>query len=103
MATIIRWVSAVIAVLTGLPLLLTAVFQSITLTGYDSRPTEEISANYLEGSESFIDEAQADSWSIDYRSASFRRQHRYCIFPAVRIRIFYKSFLRLYFLCLLSA
>lgn len=35
MATITRFLAAVTAVLTGLPLLLTAVFQSLTTTGYD--------------------------------------------------------------------
>ncbi len=66
MATITRFLAAVTAVLTGLPLLVTAVFQSLTNTGYDSRPTEAISANFLEGSESFIDDAQADNWSVGY-------------------------------------
>lgn len=66
MSIIIRWVSAILAVLVGLPTLVTAVFQSLTLTGYDGRPVEAISANFLEGSESFIDEAQAEYWSVGY-------------------------------------
>ena len=66
MATVIRWLKAVTAVLTGLPLLFTAVFQSLTLTGYGSRPVEEISKNYLEGSAEFVDEAVADGWSVGY-------------------------------------
>lgn len=66
MAVITRWLSAIFAVLLGLPLLISAVFQSLTLVGYDERPVEEISANYLEGSPSFIDEAQAESWSVGF-------------------------------------
>lgn len=66
MAIITRWISAIMAVLIGLPLLLSAVFQSLTKTGYDERPVEAISANFLEGSEIFIDEAQAEYWSAGY-------------------------------------
>lgn len=66
MAVFTRWFSAIISVLIGLPMLLSAVFQSLTLVGYDERPTEEISANYLEGSSEFIDEAQSDCWSVGY-------------------------------------
>ncbi len=66
MAFITRLISAILAVLIGLPLLLTAVFQSLTKTGYESRPVEEISENFLEGSANFIDEAAADYWSVGY-------------------------------------
>lgn len=66
MAIITRWISAILAVLIGLPMLLSAVFQSLTKTGYESRPVEEISENFLEGSESFIDESAADYWSVGY-------------------------------------
>ncbi len=66
MATTMRWLSAILAVLTGLPLLLSAVFQSLTKIGYDERPTEAISANFLQGNKNFIDEATADYWSAGY-------------------------------------
>lgn len=66
MSVIIRWGAAILAVLTGLPLLLSAIFQSLTTVGYDERPVEEISANFLEGSTEFIDEAKAESWSVGY-------------------------------------
>lgn len=66
MAVVTRWLSAIMAVLVGLPLLLSAVFQSLTKIGYDERPVEAISANFLEGSEAFIDEAQSEYWSAGY-------------------------------------
>ncbi len=66
MAIITRWVSAILAVLVGLPLLVSSVFQSLTKIGYDERPTEAISANFLEGSDDFIDEASAEYWSAGY-------------------------------------
>ncbi len=66
MAVIIRWVSAILAVLIGLPTLLGAVFQSLTKTGYDERPTQAISKNFLEGSKTFADEAAGEYWSAGY-------------------------------------
>ncbi len=66
MAIITRWLSAILAVLVGLPLLLSAVFQSLTKIGYDERPTEAISKNFLEGSDEFINEATAEYWSAGY-------------------------------------
>lgn len=66
MSVVMRWLSAILAVLVGLPLLLGSVVQSLAGIGYDSRPVEEISANYLDGSASFIDEAQAQYWSVGY-------------------------------------
>lgn len=66
MSIITRWLSAILAVLVGLPLLLSSVFRSLTKTGYDERPVEAIAENFLEGSESFIDEAQAEYWSVGY-------------------------------------
>lgn len=66
MAIITRWLSAILAVLIGLPTLVTAVFQSLTKIGYDERPSESISANFLEGSEDFINEAKAEYWSAGY-------------------------------------
>ena len=66
MAVVIRWISAIMAVLLGLPTLLGAVFQSLTKLGYDERPVTEISENFLEGSTEFIDEAQAEYWSAGY-------------------------------------
>ena len=66
MAVIIRWISAIMAVLIGLPTLLGAVFQSLTKTGYVERPVAAISENFLEGNESFIEEAATEYWSAGY-------------------------------------
>lgn len=66
MAAITRLFSALLAVIVGLPLLLSSVFQSLTGLGYDERPTEEIAANFLEGHDEFIDEAQAEYWKVGY-------------------------------------
>ena len=66
MAVVIRWISAIMAVLLGLPTLLGAVFQSLTKTGYDERPVAEISENFLEGNSNFIDEAVSEYWSAGY-------------------------------------
>ncbi len=70
MIVLTRWISAIMAVLMGLPLLFTAVIQSATKTGYDERPVKEISSNFLEGSESFIDEAVSDYWSAGFSRKS---------------------------------
>ena len=66
MAVVIRWISAIMAVIIGLPTLLGAVFQSLTQIGYDERPVSAISENFLQGNESFINEAEADHWSVGY-------------------------------------
>ncbi|MBQ4604938.1 MAG: hypothetical protein IJB16_10075 [Clostridia bacterium] len=66
MAVVIRWISAIMAVLIGLPTLLGAVFQSLTKIGYDERPVASISENFLEGNAGFIDEAEAEYWSAGY-------------------------------------
>ncbi len=66
MAIVIRWISAIMAVLIGLPSLLGAVFQSLTKIGYDERPITAISENFLEGNTEFIDEAQAEYWSAGF-------------------------------------
>lgn len=70
MAVIMRWLSAILSVLLGLPLLGSSVLQSAVKIGYDQRDIAAISANYLEGSESFIDEAQAEKWSVGYSKSS---------------------------------
>ena len=66
MAVIIRWISAIMAVLIGLPTLLGAVFQSLTKIGYDERPVTAISENFLEGNAEFIDDAKAEYWSAGF-------------------------------------
>ncbi len=66
MAVIIRWVSAIMAVLIGLPTLLGAVLQSLTKIGYDERPVTAISENFLEGNTEFIDEAVSEYWSAGF-------------------------------------
>lgn len=70
MVVLNRWFSAILAVLMGLPLLLSAVVQSATKIGYDERPTKEIQNNFLEGSEIFIDEAIAEYWSVGFSRRS---------------------------------
>lgn len=70
MVVLNRWLSAILAVLMGLPLLLSAVVQSATKIGYDERPTNEIQNNFLEGSEIFIDEAIAEYWSVGFSRRS---------------------------------
>ena len=66
MAVIIRWISAIMAVLVGLPTLLGAVFQSLTKIGYDERPVAAISENFLQGNAEFIDEPESEYWSAGY-------------------------------------
>ncbi len=67
MAAIVRFFSALFAVILGIPLLLSAVFQSLTTLGYDERPSAEISTmNFLEGHDEFIDEATSEYWSVGY-------------------------------------
>lgn len=66
MNTVNRWFSAVMAVLVGLSTLMGALIQCVTGLGYDSKPVEAIEANYLEGSDSFIDEATSDKWKVGY-------------------------------------
>lgn len=66
MAVIIRWLSAIMAVLIGLPSLIGAVFQSLTKIGYDERPVAAIEENFLEGNADFIDEANAEYWSAGF-------------------------------------
>ena len=66
MAVIIRWISAIMAVLLGLPTLFGAVFKSLTKIGYDERPVTAIAENFLEGNAEFIDTAKSDYWSVGY-------------------------------------
>ncbi len=66
MAAIVRFFSAIFAVILGIPLLLSAVFQSLTTLGYDERPVETSKVNFLEGHDEFIDEAQSDFWKVGY-------------------------------------
>lgn len=66
-----QWISAIMAVLMGLPLLLSSVFQSYTKIGYDGRPANEtVIANFLEGDEEFIDEAVGEYWSAGFAKRS---------------------------------
>ena len=66
MAILIRWVSAILSVILGLPTLLGAVFQSATKVGYEDRPVTAIEENFLEGHSEFIDAAEAEYWSVGY-------------------------------------
>lgn len=66
MAVVIRWISAIMAVLVGLPTLLGAVIKSVAKVGYADRPVTAISENFLEGNEEFIDEAVSEYWSAGF-------------------------------------
>lgn len=66
MAVFIRWISAIMAVLVGLPTLASSVVQSAFNIGYGERPVSAAEENYLPGSETFIDEAPAEYWSVGY-------------------------------------
>ncbi len=66
MAIIIRWVSAIMSVLLGLPTLFGAVFQSLTKTGYEERPVQSVAENFLEGNTEFIEDAVAEYWSAGF-------------------------------------
>ncbi len=66
MAVVIRWISAILAVILGMPTLLGAVFQSLTKLGYEERPVTAIEENFLEGHAAFIDEATAPYWSAGF-------------------------------------
>ena len=66
MVILIRWISAIMSVIIGLPTLLGAVLQSATKIGFESRPVAAIEENYLDGHSTFIDEATAEYWSVGY-------------------------------------
>ncbi len=66
MAVVIRWISAIMAVLIGLPTLLGAVIKSVAKVGYVDRPVTAISENFLEGNAEFIDDAKAEYWSAGF-------------------------------------
>lgn len=66
MKVFMRWFYSIIAVFVGLPLLISSAVTSGTSLGYGARPDAEISANFLEGSESFVDAATSDCWSVGY-------------------------------------
>lgn len=66
MAILIRWVSAIMSVIIGLPSLFGAVFQSLAKVGYEDRPVAAIAENFLEGNTEFIDEPEAEYWSVGY-------------------------------------
>ncbi len=66
MAFVTRLFYSVFSVILGIPLLLSALFQSGTSLGYESRPDDEISKNFLSGSQSFVQEATSDKWRVGY-------------------------------------
>ena len=91
MTGFIRFTSAFIAILFGLPLLFFALTQSITGIGYPSRSEAAIAENHLAGSDSFLDEPISENWSVGYSRAGLTPQdiddHAYFIagylmFPA---------------------
>lgn len=61
-----RYITAISAVLFGLPLLLSSLLQSATGVGYSKRPTDQINASFLDGSASFLNDAVSDHWLVGY-------------------------------------
>ena len=54
------------ALITGITLLLTAAFQGGTGLGFEKKEALDLTSNFLSGSETFIDEAVADKWSVGF-------------------------------------
>ena len=54
------------ALITGFTLLLTAAFQGGTGLGFEKKEALDLTSNFLSGSETFIDEAAADKWSVGF-------------------------------------
>ncbi len=63
---IMRIFYSLTALVLGIPLLLSAVFQSGTSLGYDSKPEDKLLNNFMPGYEEFIDEPVSDKWSVGY-------------------------------------
>ncbi len=66
MSTVKSYVKAIFAVLTCLPLLLSALVQTLTSFGYGEKDEQAIVENFLEGNEDFLDEAVAGQWSVGF-------------------------------------
>ena len=59
-------IASMTALITGFTFLLTGVFQAGTGLGFDKKEAVDLTSNFLAGSESFIDEAVADKWSVGF-------------------------------------
>ena len=66
MNLITRIIASMTALITGFTFLLTAAFQGGTGIGFDKKSEVDLTSNFLVGSESFIDEAVSDKWSVGY-------------------------------------
>ncbi len=63
---ITRLIASMTALITGLVLLITSAFQGGTGTGFEKKETLDLTSGFLTGSESFIDEAVSDKWSVGF-------------------------------------
>lgn len=61
-----RLIASMTALITGFTFLLTAAFQGGTGLGFDKKAELDLTSDFLAGSESFIDEAVADKWSVGF-------------------------------------
>lgn len=63
---ITRLIASMTALITGLVLLITSAFQGGTGMGFGNKETLDLTSGFLTGSESFIDEAVSDKWSVGF-------------------------------------
>ncbi len=63
---ITRIIASMTALITGFTFLLSAAFQGATGIGFDKKHEVDMTSNFLEGTEVFIDEPAADKWSVGY-------------------------------------
>ncbi len=66
MNMITRIVYSMTALISGIMVLLTGVFQSGTGLGFEGKDEEKILNNFMPGYEEFIDEPVSDKWSVGY-------------------------------------
>lgn len=66
MNIITRIIYSMTALISGITVLLTGVFQSGTGLGFGSKPEDAIAKNFMSGYEVFIDEPVSDKWSVGY-------------------------------------
>lgn len=59
-------VRSMTALITGITLLLTAVFQSGTGLGFEKKENVDFTSNFLSGMDNFIDEPVSDKWSVGF-------------------------------------
>ena len=66
MNTITGIVRSMTALITGITLLLTAVFQGATGLGFEKKENVDFTSDFLSGMDTFIDEPVADKWSVGF-------------------------------------